>query len=388
MTEEGGALRKMPQLDALRAFAVLAVMYQHFAPKEHWLSYVPLARFGVQLFFVLSGFLITGILLVARDRISRGESRLFELRQFYVRRFLRIFPLYYGVVIIGALIGIPGFRQPIVWHLAYSTNIYNAITGQWAGATAHLWTLSVEEQFYLCWPWIILFLSRRYLLPMMFVVVMTAPVFRLLLLAYGYSTMAVYTLTPSSLDAFAAGGLLAMARHRQEKLNDSSLRDKLTRLGLWLGLPAVVLTFGSLALPGNWSWIFTVGANLALSSIFTWLISRAADGFGGGGKRLFTGSFLLYLGKISYGLYVFHYIIAYSVSKALMEWSSLRALRPAMHSDAVRLLVLSVLTFILATASWFLYEQPILSLKRFFPYARVGFRPQTHDLQEKSKAPG
>src|SRR3954454_10333496 len=113
-------LRHMSQLDALRAFAVLGVMYQHFAPNQHWLNYLPLARFGVQLFFVLSGFLITGILLIARERVLQGESRSFELRQFYVRRFLRIFPLYYAVVIGAAFLGLSGFTQPLLWHLGYS----------------------------------------------------------------------------------------------------------------------------------------------------------------------------------------------------------------------------------------------------------------------------
>src|SRR3984893_16604305 len=129
-----GALPTMPQLDALRAFAVFAVMYQHFTGGR-WLDYFPTARLGVQLFFVLSGFLITAILLVARERIASGESRLFEVRQFYARRFLRIFPLYYGVVISSAIIGIPGFRGPLLWHLGYMTNIENAITGMFPGAT-------------------------------------------------------------------------------------------------------------------------------------------------------------------------------------------------------------------------------------------------------------
>ena len=83
MTEgaPASALPKMPQLDTLRAFAVFAVMYQHFGWRR-WLDYFPTARLGVQLFFVLSGFLITAILLVARERIASGESRLFEVRQF------------------------------------------------------------------------------------------------------------------------------------------------------------------------------------------------------------------------------------------------------------------------------------------------------------------
>ncbi len=166
MNVNGGELRdrvlpNMPQLDALRALAVLAVMYQHFALRQQWLNYIPLARVGVQLFFVLSGFLITLILLKARERAQRDKSRLFEIRQFYARRFLRIFPLYYGIVIAGAIVATPGFREALFWHLSYLTNVYNAITGQWAGVTAHFWTLSVEEQSYVLWLWIVVFAARR-----------------------------------------------------------------------------------------------------------------------------------------------------------------------------------------------------------------------------------
>lgn len=146
--EQNNGLPRMPQLDALRGFAVVAVMYQHFAPGQRWLEYLPLARLGVQLFFVLSGFLITGILLVARERVLSGESHTFELRQFYARRFLRIFPLYYAVVIAAAIAGLRGYVQPLLWQLSSSTNINNAIVGQWSGVSAHLWTLSAEEQFY------------------------------------------------------------------------------------------------------------------------------------------------------------------------------------------------------------------------------------------------
>ena len=296
-----GALPKMPQLDALRAFAVLGVMYQHFADNG-WLRYVPPGRFGVQLFFVLSGFLITAILLVARERIACGENHAFELRQFYARRFLRIFPLYYAVLLACAVIGIPGFRDPLVWHLTYMTNVQNAITGRWAGATAHLWTLSVEEQFYLVWPWLILFVRERWLLPTIAAVAVTGPLFRAMFIVFDWSKMALYTLTPSSLDAFAFGALLAVARQREQKTADRHFRRRLARLGLFVGVPTVAVTFWSLAWPSKYFWVFAVGANPGLSLLFTWVIDRAADGFGGNTRRVLTWRPLLYTGKISYGL--------------------------------------------------------------------------------------
>lgn len=371
MTEgaQAGALAKMPQLDALRAFAVFAVMYQHFTGRR-WLDYFPTARLGVQLFFVLSGFLITAILLVARERIASGESRLFEVRQFYARRFLRIFPLYYGVVISSAIIGIPGFRGPLLWHLGYMTNIENAITGMFPGATAHLWTLSVEEQFYFFWPWVILFVPQRWLFSVLCAAAATGPLFRFALFISGASNMALYTLTPSSFDAFGFGALLALARQRQQIAGDNQLRRRLTRVGLIIGVPAVAITFWSLSWPGHYYWVFAIGANLASSFLFIWLIDRSADGFHGPIGRVLTWPPILFAGKISYGLYVFHFIMAYSGLKRLLTWPIFRSLNHIMTWPGVTFLTLSAMTFSAASLSWFLYERPLLNLKRFFPYTR------------------
>ncbi|MCB1120444.1 MAG: acyltransferase [Verrucomicrobiae bacterium] len=360
----------MPQLDALRAFAVIGVMYQHFGPYQSWLGYVPPGRIGVQLFFVLSGFLITGILLIARDRIAEGESLAFELRQFYIRRFLRIFPLYYGAVLGAAVLGIDGFSQQILWHLSYSTNIYNAVTGQWAGASAHLWTLSVEEQFYLLWPWIILLTPRRWLIFTVTIFAVAGPVFRSICVILDWSQMALYTLTPASFDAFGCGALLALARHAGICSGDGGLRRMITKWGLILGLPLTVVTFWSLAWPGHWYYVFNIGANLGLALVFVWLIDRAADGFGGRVGLMMTWRPLLFIGKISYGLYLFHLLVQHVVLKLQPRLEFFQGQKPVLEHKLANLFLLTVTTLIVASASWILYERPILALKRFFPYTR------------------
>jgi peptidoglycan/LPS O-acetylase OafA/YrhL len=364
-----GALPKMPQLDALRAFAVFAVMYQHFGWKR-WLDYFPTARLGVQLFFVLSGFLITAILLVARERIASGESRLFEVRQFYARRFLRIFPLYYAAVIGCAIIGIQGFREPLLWHLGYVTNIENAITDRFAGATAHLWSLSVEEQFYFFWPWVILFVPQRWLLCVLCAAAATGPLFRCVLFISGASNMALYMLTPSSFDAFGFGGLLALARQQRQIAGDNRLRRRLTRVGLIIGLPAVAITFWSLSWPAHYDWVFAIGANLASSLLFVWLIDRSVDGFRGPIRRVLTWPPILFAGKISYGLYVFHFIMAYAGLKLLLTCPIFQGLKHILSWRGATFSTLLAMTFAAASLSWFLYERPLLNLKRFFPYSR------------------
>src|SRR5215471_9719868 len=126
-SEHSNALKYMRQLDGLRAIAVLAVLWTHYLPQEYWLSGIYWGGVGVRLFFVLSGFLITGILLKSRQYITQGKQcSLVAIRQFYIRRFLRIFPLYYVILALTAIMAIPPVRETIAWHIAYLSNVYFA----------------------------------------------------------------------------------------------------------------------------------------------------------------------------------------------------------------------------------------------------------------------
>jgi peptidoglycan/LPS O-acetylase OafA/YrhL len=152
----------MPQLDAIRAAAIFLVMIQHWAPTLTQIA--PWGGIGVRCFFVLSGFLITGILLRARDLIDAARTtRGFQVRQFYIRRSLRIFPIYYLTLIVACALGLQVVRDTFWWHAGYLSNFYIASTGIWHGYISHLWSLSVEEQFYLIWPALILAAPRRWI---------------------------------------------------------------------------------------------------------------------------------------------------------------------------------------------------------------------------------
>jgi peptidoglycan/LPS O-acetylase OafA/YrhL len=146
---QGMALSYMPQLDALRALGVFGVWFTHWGigtlPVLRWIHW---GEMGVQLFFVLSGYLITGILLRARDRADCGEGKWLVAKRFYVRRFLRICPIYYLTLLATAIV-IQHMREGFFWHLTYTSNIFFALRGRLDLIGAHFWTLSVEEQFYL-----------------------------------------------------------------------------------------------------------------------------------------------------------------------------------------------------------------------------------------------
>ena len=136
----------MPQLDGLRTLAVAAVIWSHWVPPYQfgfeW------GVMGVNLFFVLSGFLITGILLDSRAGAVRPGDRWFAIRQFYTRRVLRIFPLFYMTLALLVLVNVRPVRQTFLWHVCYLSNVYFFRQGAWIGQISHFWSLAVEEQFY------------------------------------------------------------------------------------------------------------------------------------------------------------------------------------------------------------------------------------------------
>ena len=146
-----------PQLDGLRAVAVLAVAWSHW--ERPYQFGIPFGA-GVHLFYVLSGFLITGILLEVRQQHQRGAA----LRTFYIRRALRIFPAFYLTLAFAWWAEVPPLRETLAWHATYLSNAQIVLTETWPGAISHFWSLAVEEQFYLLWPWLIVFVPERLLL--------------------------------------------------------------------------------------------------------------------------------------------------------------------------------------------------------------------------------
>jgi peptidoglycan/LPS O-acetylase OafA/YrhL len=345
----------LEQLDSLRAFAVLCVLLTHFAPATRAIA--PFADFGVRLFFVLSGFLITGILL----RAGR-ENRPRTLRRFYVRRFLRIFPAFYLVLVVTAALAVPGIREGFWWFAAYLANFWFILVGSVANPNygTHFWTLAVEEQFYLVAPALILFAPRRYLKPVLIGAAGVAVAYRASAVAAGWSWDA-YTRAPTAcLDSLGLGALLAVTRLR-------GLGDRWTRWALVLGLPllAVDLAANTLAQEDvstsllDFQHIFQ---DTAFALVSVWLVAGASRGFGGLGGRLLSLWPLVYLGTISYGIYLYHFFAIWGF-QAAFGWK-----RGHDPDQAVYFLVLTAATIVVATGSWFAFERPINGLKRYFPY--------------------
>ena len=363
-----------PALDGLRALAVTLVFAQHYL-------HLPWGWTGVDLFFVLSGFLITGILFDTRDAVHR-------VRSFYVRRALRIFPLYYGLLL-ALLITTPIFHWQwnaywLIWPVylgnvirfvhpysqspAFLQAANGVVTGigthHYAINIGHFWSLSLEEQFYLAWPWVVFSVrNRRRLIWICGTAILITPVLRVLAMAWlphRFSELELtYSATPFRIDALLLGGLIALLlRGATRQLVHSIARSFFLLVGtmvlvLWLlslrhhpyHYPAWRLTWG-----------FTLVDLVAASLIVLCLAPASIP------HRLFKLRPLRWLGRISYGAYVFH-----DIPHTLYSWLVARAgyhsAFVALHETALTALLAFVATLILAWLSFRYFESPFLDLK-------------------------
>ena len=356
-----GQLRHMPQLDGLRAFAVAAVMIHHFSP-EGWDTG---ATWGVKLFFVLSGFLITSILIRSRNAVaSTGGTVAGALRRFYARRCLRIFPLYYFVIAVGVILNLDYTREYLGWLLTYTLNIRMAEQGWFVDHFAHFWTLSIEEQFYFFWPWVVLLTPRKWLMPATLAMISMGPLYRLYhVIGWRFfeseaTVLRTYIFTLTCFDTLGMGALLAVLSH------GVYTRQKLRAYLAWAVLPAGVGGLVVLNLIRGYSAgrdFDLVLGDLFLALVFSWLIAAAATGFGGVLGTLLELQPLRYLGRISYGIYVYHPFMPTLLTFILVRFG--------WGSDIpvwTKFVLATGMTFAVSSLSWHLMENPINNLKRYF----------------------
>lgn len=369
----------IPQFDGLRGVAVLMVLIGHSGflealPHAGMLQYT---RFGVDLFFVLSGFLITGILLD-----SKKSEHYF--RNFYARRVLRIWPLYYLILFLAFFVTpilAPSTKPAAgVWpaFVFYVQNIALVHRDTYPFGLGATWSLAVEEQFYLTWPLLVFFLKRRTLATVSFSLFVVSLSLRLAFHFLGAAPGFVHFFTLSRLDAIALGTLAAIW-----------LRSPSCTLDRWrarayqflaLGLIGVLLA--RILMHKNSS---SVGyAFLAIA--FTGLlgVSLAADARSSFLGRGLTAGWLRYIGKISYGIYLLHYPL-------FILWARLIASRNVLPSDPVARNLIAFagqmfLAILAASLSWHFLEKPILRFKERFPSGSNMHWPAANESREWSRA--
>jgi peptidoglycan/LPS O-acetylase OafA/YrhL len=354
---KGNVSKYMPQLDSLRTFAVFLVLLEHWLYQASWTKLFPLGMTGVTLFFVLSGFLITQILLNSRIISERkDENKFHSIKQFYIRRTLRIFPIYYITIFVLFLLNIQNIREKFLWFLFYASNIYFYKINDWAGNISHLWTLAVEEQFYIFWPFLILFIPKRFLLKGIIAITILGPVIRTVLYLLGdrseWALSFIFILTPSCMDCFGLGALIAYWSLMDD---DPFLKRPILAyafLIINIGVIVILSFFGESALS-----VFLY--RFSISAICMMIISKASKGFKGITGSILENPVLRYLGKVSYGLYLYHNFIP-------MIYASLGL--PVISNIYFNFVVQLMMLVILCTLSWYLIENPVNNLKKKFSY--------------------
>jgi peptidoglycan/LPS O-acetylase OafA/YrhL len=369
-SKSSATISYLTQLDGVRFIAVALVLYDHWMAERNSL---PLGPLGVTIFFVLSGFLITRILLSSKEKLAgRPDHLSFYLKTFYIRRTIRIFPLYYFALLILFAANVPPVREKLAWCVFYATNIYIAYFQQWMGSIDHFWSLAVEEQVYLIFPLLLFLVPRRHVPLTMWLMIAGSVLYRYFLYVQHYNWVVAYVFTPACLDSFGLGALLAYLWLYQKEWLHRLFKNS---NGVIVSLTVyILLVFVSKSLGSVHNIVSEVWDRLAGSVLGFFLIGRAAIGFKGWMKWFLENPVSRYLGQISYGLYIFHNLIYNFYHTApthptMRIWHKMTTYVPAIDNYFVlKFFYFVLLTIFVASLSWFLLEKPINSLKDRFSY--------------------
>jgi peptidoglycan/LPS O-acetylase OafA/YrhL len=346
---------RVPELDALRGLACLVVLIYHFKPRA-----MPFGWAAVDMFFVLSGYLITGIILKYRGSKS-------FLLNFYARRGLRIWPIYYFTVIAIAALG-PFLPKPtnlagLPYYLTYTQNIQLYWSGhvpEFSPYLSHLWTLAIEEQFYIIWPALVCLIGVRRVVPLALLMAATSVLAR----AQGFDSW----LLVARCDGFALGGILAALLAKpgstQVRMFKLSRGFRVLAIVSLVYLAAVIARgdLPSFGRPPRGAALPVLGLNALFLSIVGLVVLNA----GNPSLKWLRNRRLCRVGTISYGLYMYHFVVLMLVGDIAHALG--RRGKPFWMD-----VLMMVLTFVLARLSWRFIEEPLLNLKSRFAY------PSSHE---------
>lgn len=346
------------ELDGLRAIAIVSVMLFHLSVPGFALGWA-----GVNLFFVISGFLITGILLDTKNQ------KLY-FRNFYVRRALRIFPIYYlsvVVIVIWAKLSDQSVRD-LPYFLLYLQNFVYGLylnKANFPYLFAHSWSLAIEEQFYIFWPLVIFFLTPRRLLLVLVCLFMLGPISRIVIFAASNNPFLTNRLLPSQIDCLCAGALLALLL-RQHWLSNSII----AKASIVIACIVTLLSIGLVVRTGyseyyDFTYLRDEQLNLFLTSnlaiLFACLLAIVLL-FETPVSYFLRMDFLRHIGKISYGLYLYHFPIYFVVDAVTAQSPFAQLQFPGFIVIGIKLLA----TYIVSILSWKIIESRILALKDRF----------------------
>lgn len=295
------SLSYIPALDSLRAWAVLMVIFEHYFQNllPSYCHFISFGGLGVGIFFTLSGFLITTILL---EEKKVKTSFIYKLKKFYFRRFLRLFPIYYVTILVAFFVfPVLNIKENIWYYLTYTTNFRIFQTGNWE-KVGHFWSLAVEEQFYIVWPFIVILLDYKQLKIVIICCILIGILFKIYFGVIENTNEKFYwILTPFNFDLLGFGALLAWLRVYKpmfwSRILELPIRFWLLFVA-FLGVLIVSYLFDNHSII-NWLLFYHFTAFFALA----WIViafSRVKW------PLLLHNKVFNYLGRMSYGMYVYH----------------------------------------------------------------------------------
>lgn len=352
-------MKHIRQLDGLRCIAVSLVLLEHFAIILG--RHLSAGYYGVDLFFVISGFLITSIL------VKSEEPFLKAYKKFIGRRTLRIFPLYYITILVLLLLGNEYVSKYLVYCLTYTYNYAWVYFNIPMNPITHFWSLCIEEQFYLFWPFVILGL-RSHLQLLKTLILLLVLICGLQLLFSVFASAAPYNTTGLFPRAYSLGiGGLGAFMNRDKKFMQHILESR------WIEYLAFPVLIFFLATDFNLKFVVC-----PIISLYFVLKTSHKGFYILPFNNFLNNTKIVYIGSISYGIYLFHLPLGYYLTEYVLdpfiwtkiEWSSFGKMKIlANHSWLIKLPVYSILTFLLAHFSFKYVEKPILSLKdKWFKY--------------------
>lgn len=351
-----------PALDGLRGLAILlVVIYHNFG----FVNYFFFGWLGVDLFFVLSGFLITEILLKTKNSSH-------YLRNFYLRRVLRIFPLYYLILLIffilipilaPRILNLDYYIQNQMWFWTYLQNwlfIFHPIPAN-TSALNHFWSLAVEEQFYFVWPFIILlFRKPKAIIYLLIVLLIGVITFRFVIWNYQIENLAYFNLyTFSRIDGICVGSLLAVLR----TVNYRAVNRYFTFIVLGLAVLNFVFYFFNKQNQFSYPYLAIAGYT-TFATIFGLLVNEGVEKKDTFINKILSFQPLRFFGTISYSLYVFHWPLYLMLAPILTKWSNKNL--AFIHPSVFASLAVTSLSVLLAWLSFRFFEKRFLALKKKF----------------------